>query len=252
MRRFLRVPVLAFGFIAFSSKEVTMASLAMAQTPVPTLSEIIVKVQSNVRVSVKSRGELDCREKRAYLSSFNGSTSFIWSAELDIVRTSAGPFRKVISVEGRAPQNWLQQGDSPFGNEELFGTAEHVFSAPYSDGRSFKLSGSETLNGRSMFVLEFEAKPPNFTREYGKAWIDKETFQVPRIEVHAINNGFNPFTTAEYAGVTIDGKPFWLPTKRTIETNSTRTTTDGRKTLEVTELSNCRRFEVSVTVRPVP
>ena len=252
MRRFLRVAALAIGFFPFSVNAMTMSSLVLVQTPDPTLSEIIVKVQSNVRASVKSRGELDCREKRAYLSSSNGSISPIWSAELDIVRTSDGPFRKVISVEGRAPENWLQKGDSPFGNEELFGTAEHVFFAPYSDGRSFKVGGSEILNGRSMFVLEFEAKPPNFAREYGKAWIDKETFQAPRIEVHAINNGFNPFTTAEYAGVTIDGKPFWLPTKRTIETNATRTTTDGRKVLEVTELSNCRRFEVSVTVRPVP
>jgi hypothetical protein len=252
MQRFLRTTVLAFGLPALSVKALIMSSLAMAQTPGPTLKEIVAHVQANVRESMKSRGELDCKEKRSFLSSFNGTTSFVWSAELDIVRTADGPYRKVLSVDGRAPQNWIQKGDSPFGNEELFGTAEHVFFSPYSDGRTFKLAGSEIFNGRSMFVLEFEAKPPRFTREFGKAWIDKESFQATHIEVHAINDTFNPFTTAEYAGVTIDGKPFWLPTKRTIETNATRNSSDGRKTLEVTELRDCRRFEVSVKLRPVP
>ena len=227
-----------------------MLSLGVLETPVPALSEIIATVQSSVRESQSSRRELDCKEKRTFLSSFNGSTTFNWSAMTDIVRTPEGPFRRILSVEGRAPQSWLQKGDTPFGNEELFGTAERVFFNPYRDGRTFRPGGSETINDRSMFVVEFEAKPPNFTREYGKAWIDKDSFRVTRIEVHDINGGFNPFTTEEYVGVNIDGRPFWLPSKRTIETNATRTTRDGHKTLEITELSGCRRFEVSVTVRP--
>jgi hypothetical protein len=241
MRRFLQATILT-----------AISSLAIAQTSVPTANEIVARVQANVRDSMKSRGELDCKETRSYFSSLNGATSFIWSAELDIVRTSEGPFRKVISSKGRVPQSWLQKGDSPFGNEELFGTAEHVFLVPYLDGRAFKLSDAETLNGRSMFVLEFEAKPRNFTREFGKAWIEKESFQAVHIEVHDINDSLNPFTTAEYAGVIIDEKPFWLPTKRTIETNATGNTNDRRKTLEITELSDCRRFEVSIKLRSVP
>jgi len=236
---------------SYSNAE-TVLSLGVVQTPVPTLTEIIGKVQSNVRDSHQSRLELDCKEKRTFLSSSNGATSLLWSAETDIVRTPDGhPFRRNVSVQGRAPQSWLQKGDSVYGNEELFGTSEHVFLSPYGDGRAFKLAGSETVSDRSTFVVEFEGKPPNFKREFGRVWIDKASFKVSRIELHAINESFDPFTTEEFAGVNIDGKSFWLPTKRTIETNATRGKTDGRKTLEITELSDCRRFEVSVKVRPV-
>lgn len=245
MRWFMRMTVLAFCLLTFYS-------LGVVQTPVPTLAEIIGKVQSNVREFRKFGTELACKEKRTYLASSNGTTSLIWSAVTDIVRTPEGaPFRRIVSVEGKVPQNWLEKGDSVYGNEELFGTAEHVFSIPSWDGRTFRLAGSETLGAHSTFVLEFEAKPPNFKREFGKAWIDKESFQVPRIELHLINESFDPFTTAEYSRTDIDGKSFWLPTKRTIVTNGVRGVSNERKTVEVTELSDCRRFEVSVKVRPV-
>jgi hypothetical protein len=97
-------------------------SLWVAQAPpLQTVAEIVGKVQSNNRDSRSSRGELDCKEKRTFLSSSNGVTSLIWSAETDIVRTPEGrPFRRLLSVQGRAPESWLQKGDSPFGNEELF------------------------------------------------------------------------------------------------------------------------------------
>jgi hypothetical protein len=231
---------------------VMILRLSIAQgLPLQNVAEIVGKVQSNVQASRSSRGELDCKEKRTFLSSTNGATSLIWSAETDIVRTPEGrPFRRVLSVQGRAPESWLQKGDSPFGNEELFGTAEHIFTTPNRDSRTFKAAASETLNGRAALVVEFEGHPPNFIREFGKAWIDKDSFRVMRIEVHSINERFDPFTTEEYAGVNIDGKQFWLSTKRTIETRSTPTAPEGRKTIEITELSDCRRFEVSVKVRP--
>jgi hypothetical protein len=252
MRCFIRMTVLASCLLTLYSIAETMLSVAIVQTPVPTIAEILGKVQSNVQESRKLSTELACKEKRTFLASSNGATSLLWSAETDIVRTPDGaPFRRIVSVKGKAPQSWLEKGDSVYGNEEMFGTAEHVFSVPSRDGRTFKLTGSQTLDGRSTYVVEFEAKPVNFKREFGKAWVDKQSFQIPRIELHLINESFDPFTTAEYSRIEIDGKPFWVPTKRTIMTNAMRGVSDERKTVEITELSDCRRFEVSVKVRPV-
>jgi hypothetical protein len=227
---------------------ITLGLGVVGATPVQAIAEILARLQSNARDAYATRVSLECKERRTAQSSYNGATTVVWRVETNIVRNQDGrPFRKLLSVEGNVPQTWLE-GDTPFGNEELFGTAENIFSFPNRYGREFKAAGSESLNGRPTLLVEFEGRPPNFTREFGKAWIDRDSFQVIRIELHSLNGIYDPFTTEEYASTRIDGKDFWLPAKRTIETKSL--STGGLKMIETTELRECRRFQVSTTVRP--
>jgi hypothetical protein len=222
--------------------------LTLWVSPLQNVDEIVSKVQSNVQSMRLLKVNLDCRERRTFFSLRSTPPSMNWSTETDIVRAANGqPHRVLMSAEGRTPESVLNS-PSPYGNEEFFGTAESVFYPYTTSFGPFKLAGSENINGRPMFVLEFSGKPPNFTSGYGKAWIDQESFQVTRIERHLFNQTFDPFTTEEWGAVRVGGKDVWLPTKRTIQTVSRGTSTPNG--LEVFERISCRRFEVSSTVRP--
>jgi hypothetical protein len=142
--------------------------------------------------------------------------------------------------------------------------------APYHD---YKVAGMETVAGRTLLAVEFATKEgqtairqtfthkgqqPNqadvlASRYTGKAWIDPQSMQVVRLERHDLNL---PSTvrslviSTEYALVTIDGKPFWMPkSMRAENVESLRKSKPPADQLCVAEYSNYRKFDVSIGIK---
>jgi hypothetical protein len=142
--------------------------------------------------------------------------------------------------------------------------------APYHD---YKVVGMETVAGRTLLAIEFATKegqtairqtfthkgqPPNqanvlASKYTGKAWIDPQSMQVVRLERHDLNlppTVRSVVISTEYAVVTIDGKPFWMPkTMRAENVESLRKSKPPADQLCIAEYSNYRKFDVSIGIK---
>jgi hypothetical protein len=87
-------------------------------------------------------------------------------------------------------------------------------------------------------------------RDAGTAWIDTATMQVTRIERSFLklpNRFSRMMLSSEYGPATIGKNTYWLPPN--LRTDLTER--DPAKTgIFLAEYSNCRKFEVEVTLQP--
>jgi hypothetical protein len=81
-------------------------------------------------------------------------------------------------------------------------------------------------------------------KDVGKAWIDKISLRVLRLERHHLNvqKGQSPMVaTVDYGEVRIDGKPFWMP----VTVKAEQSFKGGEWGQYLATYTNYRKFEVS-------
>jgi hypothetical protein len=118
-----------------------------------------------------------------------------------------------------------------------------------ADHKALRIDFASRKDQKSL-VFAYERKP-FVAKVTGKGWIDLDTMQVVRLELHILNMpGADAFaTTAYYEPLVLDGRRFWLP--KTVHAESIGG--KGRKSNYVAsftaEYTNCRKFDVTVKIQ---
>jgi hypothetical protein len=231
-----------------------------AQTP--TVDAILAEVQNNAGQFVRSLPDFVCDEKVTSRGLHRGKVlevvieSQFVGLQKRSGRMSYSETREIRTVDGN-PARTGQKFTGPF----LFGGGfssllDETFSPKYVSSHTYKIAGEEALNGTPAFVLEFATKEAQkelyfllygkavLQKDVGKAWIDKTSLRVLRLERHHLNvqKGQTPMVaTVDYGEVRIDGKPFWMPTSVKAE----QSFKGGELGQYLATYTNYRKFEVS-------
>ena len=233
-----------------------------AQQASTTVAEILAQVQLNAGQFVRSLPDFVCDERVTSRGTHKGKVtqvvieSHFVGLQKKSGRMSYTETREINTVNGQ-PARKGQRFQGPF----LFGGGfssilNQTFSPIFVPSHTYKIAGEEMLRETDTLVMEFATKEGQkelyfdyfgkavVQKDTGKAWIDKGSLQVLKLERHYLNvqKGESPMlATVEYGEVRIDGKPFWMPSRV-----SAQQTFKGGDTGEyLAEYSNYRKFEVS-------
>lgn len=202
-----------------------------AQTAM-SVEELVARVQANTDQFEHSLPNFVCDEKVSS-SLFHRGKQHDKTIESRFVgvqkrnrNVSFTESREVVSVNGQ-PAAKDQRYEGPFlfggGFSSMLSLTFGLEASPY---HTYTLAGEETVNGRPAFVLTFKTKEGQHhlfflidgktvvNNDIGKAWIDKESYHVLRLERRYLNVGKNQGPLAavvDYAEVQIGGQPFWMP-----------------------------------------
>lgn len=232
---------------------------------VQSLYETVQSVTS----ALSSTANLVCSEKRT-LSRFRGPTMLsknVYEYVIAAPRTIPSEqgdrrtaYAELVRLNGKpAPKS------SPDSNITVAGTISDGGTSIFRNQRGyfdFSLVDSATQRNEPNLLVEFQLKrtspPPSTLPDFGKALIDKTTRHLVRLErtFLGITQSAGPsYQNAEttivenYGSVVVDGSPV-----RMVKTWNMRVTERADRNMVRTfesEYSNCHRFEVSVTVKPV-
>lgn len=255
--RVISVILLVGGWLA-------SAGAAGAQQRAASIEEILARVQTNTGQFVQTLPDFVCDEKVTSRGVHRGKLNeAVIESHFVGLQTKSGSDsfterREVTAVNGR-PAKRGQKFGGPF----LFGGGfssmlDMTFAPQHVSSHTYKIGGEEMLGGRAALVIEFVTKEaqkdlyflhygkPIVQNDTGKAWIDKTSQQVIRLERHYLNvpPGETPIVaTVEYGEVTISGKAFWMPL--TVRAEQAATVKHNEKGEYVAVYSNYRKFEVS-------
>jgi hypothetical protein len=122
------------------------------------------------------------------------------SKQFDIV-SSAGSggirnhvFPKLLSAEAEASQPDLRE-------------RSRIIPSNYS----FKMVGTDSLNGRPAYVIAIAPKTPNKYLMDGKVWVDADEYAIVRIEGRPAKNPSFWVKSAHFIHKYVKQGPFWLP-----------------------------------------
>jgi hypothetical protein len=226
----------------------------------PSLENILERVSGNVQELQTELPDYFCNERlvktpgpRMRLAETHTTQGIVRA-----VRTARGSLqvsREIQSVPGKTTA------------AELIGMQiedlVRVFAKDSLVINNYKLAGQQDFRKIPAFVIEFATKEgqtaghrggvlsqngdPAHTFS-GKAWIARDSMQVMRLEFvekfPPAKSGPTIKTVADYNPVNIGGAQYWLLTK------IVKTDTGGFEWLG--EYSNCRKYEVSTQIKPIP
>jgi len=242
---------------SFFKTFVMVAGLAMQDTP--PLEEMLNRIGSNVQELQDTLPDITCKETLSEKST-NPRSSYSHEALMTTSRMAGRGAvyfrvsRQVISARGTpsitigAIQNLLADVTLAFG--------------PASRGSTnYKFVRRQNLRNVPAYVIDFETRKgasasnrggtltglgdPSNTMN-GKGWVDSSSMQVLRIEITVRNipgRAYREDTVLDYGPVNIDGKVYWLLTRLSKRNDFNEW---------VVEYSECRKFEVTSQIRPVP
>jgi hypothetical protein len=228
-----------------------------------TLDEILARVQTRAGHFAQSLPDFVCDEKVTSKVVHRGKPieaviqSHFVGMQKKNGKMSFTETREVDSVNGK-PARKGQKFEGPF----LFGGGfssilDHTFAPKFVPSHTYKITGEEMLDGRTALVIEFATRDGQtelhsylygksiVQRDMGKAWIDKESLQVLRLERHYLNvpKDETPLiATVTYGEVRIDGKPFWMPTTVSAGQAATKRST---RAVYLAVYTNYHKFAVS-------
>lgn len=246
----------------------TAAFLAFLATAIsgqgqPAIDEILARVQTNTGQFVQSLPDFVCDERVTSKAVRRGKQlevvieSHFVGLQKRAGRNSYTETREVVSINGE-PAKKGQKTRGPF----LFGGGfssilEITFSARSIPSHTYKIAADEIVRGKQVIVVEFATREDQkdlyfdsfgktrLQHDVGKAWLDKDSLQVLRLERHYLNvgEGQSPLISmVEYSNVRIGDKTFWMPS------TVTATQSDSKKTSQAeyrAVYTNYRKFEVS-------
>jgi hypothetical protein len=236
---------------------------AISPRAVAPIDEILARVQTNTGQFAQSLPDFVCDEKvtSKAVKRSRPHRVVIESHFVGLQKTNGRmaytETREIVTVNGsKAAKGQKFEGPFMFGGG-FSSLLEHTFSSKSAPSHTYQITGEEMLGGRPALVIEFATKESQqelflgfygrgyIQKDTGKAWIDKETMQVMRLERRYLNvpKGETPIVASvEYGEVRIDGKPFWMPaTVRAAQTASKR----WAKGEYLAAYTNYKKFQVS-------
>jgi hypothetical protein len=228
-----------------------------------TVEEILARVQSNTGQFETSLPDFVCDEKVTSRDiEKNGLVEVVIESHFaglqkETRKLGFTEHREIVTLNGK-PARKNQKFEGPFLFDGGFSAILHeTFSAKNVPSQTYKIAGEEMLAGKPAIVIEFATREGQkelyitfygktlVQKDVGKAWVDKQTLQLLRLERHFLNvpKGESPIlSTVEYGEVQIDGKSFWMPSVVRSEQAQLKGARSGEYRAEYT---NYRKFEVS-------
>jgi hypothetical protein len=208
-------------------------------------------VSSFVNGELRSQHVYEASVASAVLREENGI--IVGPRPMRVIDVNSG-YREVLSIDGKP----VPEGSRSMTIGGLGSVAGFLFGRPYFN---VKTSGMETLSDKSgaKLILEFERKQgmeaPWFTPDFGKAWIDTESMRIARVEIRdrdltpMLSQDAERFIVDDFGSFNIDGEQRWLVKTTTIDHFPNKAIRNFTRTHS--EFSNCRRFDVSSTIKPI-
>jgi hypothetical protein len=229
-----------------------------AQT-LPSADEVVAKVKANAFQSYTSLPDFVCTERITSTSAEKGR--FIEHRAIESlfsstrVNSGSGYFsiqesREIRAIDGKLAEKnakmpkvpYLVTGMAVSGAIMVFGT---------DAARSYKALGLEKTGDISALRIAFDTKPGQtaITGKIGRAssgavLVDMESMQPVHIEFRSKDP--DGFFSEDFKLVTLDQKAYWLPRTVQAEMKNKDTTLTF-----VAEYIDCRKFEVSVQIKPI-
>jgi hypothetical protein len=235
---------------------------------VPNLKQVLERVQDHVSEFEHGLPDFICDETITSRELWGGKVkheTIVDSAFMgrQTQVESGRPFtesRDIRTINGRpAPQG--QELKAPFLFEGGFSsTLVEIFARENAPYFNYSLSGTELLEGQTALVIKFETRnrqkkllyrdlfgQRSYLNGRGKAWIDPESMNVIRLELHYLDPPAGEGelqVSIDYAAVTINDKTFWMPRLVTAEQTipNAKIPVGGQY---VAEYSNYHHFKVS-------
>ena len=271
MRFELRLAILAAGL--------PLLAYTLWCRQVPPVDEALARIRENVGQFETSLPDFICNEKitsrlvvRGKISKETVTESIFTGAQQKSKSFTFVETREIATINGKKVRRGTPlKGPYVYlgGFSSLLVTTFGPKCTPY---HNYKVTGMETVDGRTLLAVEFATKPgqteikQTFFRKQmlyytsdvrsekdtGKAWIDPESMQVVRLERHYLNlpsTVRSLMVSTEYAKVTIDRKPYWMPKTVRAENVENRNSKPPANEFWIAEYSNYRKFAVSAGIR---
>lgn len=248
---------------------------SIAQNVQVSADQIVARVQTNTASLMASLPDFVCNERS--ISQEFKKRKIQRELRLDSVirstrRANEGTendfydSREILSIDGRPAAGRTVDPPLKMSNSTA-GSVAAMFAAANVRCSEFRLAGSSMLRGKPVQILEATVKAdakslggacaskrPGATSI--SAWIDPETMQVVRIgagglPAHPDNRQHEEWRYSwwvDFAPVTIDDKPFWLPISERVEVTNHRD--PAVRLLYTAEFSNFHKFVASARVLP--
>jgi hypothetical protein len=244
----------------------TLFSVCSAQA-VPRAGQVLASVQENVKQFAASLPNFVCDETIVSRELAAGrvrhetviESVFIGTQKNDAKGRPFTESREIKTIDGHD----AARGQQPRGSFFVGGGFSSILVALFAQNNieHYKVIGAEKLEGRDTLVIKFTTRTDqvvlldqdifgtNFmSKGTGKAWIDRESMHVVRLELQFLNPPVFDSTLSEsidYAPVVINGKTFWMPKRLSAELTqkSAKAPLVGQY---IAEYSNYHKFEVSV------
>jgi hypothetical protein len=238
---------------------------------IPTLDEILPRVQEHVREFEFSLPDFMCNERitsgKAIGSKINGQTIinsvFRGTQNKDELGRPFTESREIKTINGKpAPK------DQPLKVPFFFGGGfSSILDATFGEDNipyhNYKVIGVEKVDGKAALVIKFSTKDGQqkvhfeflgntfVSKDIGKAWIDQESMHVARLERRYLNLP-PPYgvlaITVDYGPVAFNGKTFWMP--RMVRVEETQINSRHPVSAQyIAEYSNYQKFGVSTKMK---
>jgi hypothetical protein len=238
----------------------------LPQQPAPTVDEILAKIQTNTGQFLQSLPDFICDETITSQAIVGGKLEQVVNSSHFVGRQQKrgnmlfNETRELISIDGKSvSKNANPQGPIFFGGG--FSSVLHLtFGKDTVPDQTYRITGEERFRDREAIVIEFATRQGQKNLKFdfygkaylendkGKAWIDKESLRVLRLERQYLNvpKGETPITaTVDYGEVFIDGQPYWMPLTVKAEQLKGRR---GQNAEYLAEYRNYRKFEAKSSI----
>ncbi|HUA58256.1 MAG TPA: hypothetical protein VML19_05855 [Verrucomicrobiae bacterium] len=238
----------------------------LPQRAEPSVEEILAKIQTNTSQFLQSLPDFVCDETITSKAVIRGrqrqyvNESHFVGRQQKQGRMTFTETREVISINGKAvPKNTRPQGPIFFGGG--FSSVLHTtFGKDTVAAQTYKVASEEEFRGRPTLVIEFSTRPGQqdlrfdfdgkayVENDRGKAWIDKESMRILRLEREYLNvpRRQSPMVaTVEYGEAQIGGQAYWMPV--TVTASQVKGST-GDEEQYVAQYRNYRKFEAQSSI----
>lgn len=242
---------------------------------IPSVDEALARIRENVARFETSLPDFLCSERVTSRRVINGKTTAEVVSDSTIVGTLKGfiESREIAAVNGKK----VSKAHNLKGPYIYLGGFSSMliltFGSKWTAYHDYKIAGMETVDGRSLLAVEFTTREAQkeLTQEFwhggmlktqrkalpcrdtGKAWVDPESMQVVRLQTSHLNLPDwvqSEKVSTDYAPVTIDGKPFWMPkSTRAEDVEPSRNPKVPAYNTCIAQYANYRKFEASAAIR---
>lgn len=228
----------------------------------PTIDELLPRVQKNLDQFVSALPDFTCTEKAVSTRTVPGKPVRqvqIESVFQGLQQKSAG----MAFQESRETVKRIGSTRGEFLFEGGFSSVLHeTFASENGKYQTFSIAGEQVLDGRKTVIIAFATLENQRTlaigwrgkrvvsKDSGRAWVDPSTAQVLRLQrlYTGLPSKITLDVTVDYADVTIAGKEYLMPKTVTAQVTSAGAKPDT--SVYVAEYSNYRKFDVTSGIVP--
>ena len=194
----------------------SIQGVAQAGAGVPSVDEIVSRmVARNAERTAQCRSYRNLRDYHVTYHGFPGSKEADMQVEMSFVAPSTKAFR-ILSTSGskflvdRVLKKLLES--------EQEASIEQSHTALTPANYTFEFDGTESSEGRTLFVLRVRPKVDNKFLYKGKIWIDSQDYAVTRIDAQPAKNPSFWIKNTEIHQTYTKVGDFWFPSENQSET----------------------------------